>query len=180
MNDIAIELAKLHVLAGAEFSRQVERIAYRKEFHLLEGETNIFIAGSIQHDDFESLMKAAHKAVEHGYRVFILPNPKGIRTADFIFERKGIYKIYDLKTITGKSSLDNRLAESIGQTNRVVLNIETDYKAGKLARSVRNYFERYQDGLEVIVFKRNKMISVTRQMVKDKNFIITFSKKYYK
>ena len=36
-------------------------------------------------------------------------NPKGIRTADFIFERKGVYKMFDLKTITGRSSVDNRL-----------------------------------------------------------------------
>ena len=32
-NDIASELAKLHELTGAEFSRQAERIAKRKEFH---------------------------------------------------------------------------------------------------------------------------------------------------
>ena len=62
----------------------------------------------------------ARKAVEHGYRVFILPNPKGIRTADFIFERKGVYKMFDLKTISGRNFVDNRLKESIGQTNHVV------------------------------------------------------------
>ncbi len=180
MDDIAIELAKLHVLSGAEFSRQVERIALRKEFHPLEGETDIFIAGGELRNDFDNLLNAARKAVEHGYRVFILPNPKGIRTADFIFERKGIFRIYDLKTVIGKGSVDNRLSESIGQTNRVALNINTDYKAGKLARSIKTYFERYPNGLEILVFKRNKIISVTRQMVRDKNFIISFSKKYYK
>lgn len=180
MDDIAKELAKLHVLTGADFSRQVERIAKMNVFRPLERESNIFIASGEQNDDFGNLLSAAHKAVEHGYRVFILPNPKGFRTADFIFERKRIYRLYDLKTITGKGSVDNRLSESIGQTNRVILNIKTDYKAGKLARSIKAYFEQYYEGLEIIVFKNNKIISVTRQMVRDKNFIIAFSKKYYK
>ena len=180
MNDIAVELAKLHLLTGAEFSRQVERIALRGEFHPLEGETDIYTAGGETSEDFENQLNAARKAVSHGYKVFILPNPKGIRTPDFILERKGIYRIYDLKTIEGKSSVDNRLSESIGQTNRVLLNMNTDYKAGKLSRSIKRYFENYNDGLEVIVLKGNKIISVTRQMAKDKDFVIAFSKKYYK
>ena len=129
MNNITDELAKLHELTGAEFSRQVERIALRNEFRPLEGETDIYISGGETSDDFENQLKAARKAVMHGYRVFILPNPKGIRTADFIFERKGTYRMYDLKTISGKGSVDSRLSESMGQTNRVVLNISTDYKA---------------------------------------------------
>ena len=180
MSDIASELAKLHTLTGADFSRQVERIALRGEFHLVEGETAIYSTGGEQHDDYDNLMSAAHKAVEHGYRVFILPNPKGIRTADFIFERRGLYRIYDLKTIMGKGSIDSRLAESIGQTNRVVLNMTTDYEVGKLARAIKRYFERNAGGVEIVIFKGGKMLSVTRQMATDKDFIIAFAKKYYK
>ena len=43
--------------------------------------------------------------------VGLLPNPIAIRSADFIFERKGVYKMFDLKTISGKNSIDNRLSE---------------------------------------------------------------------
>ena len=57
----------------------------------------------------------------------MLPNPQGLRTADYIFVRKGAYKMYDLKTISGSSSVGNRFYESIGQTNRVLLNITTEY-----------------------------------------------------
>ena len=55
---------------------------------------------SEQSEDFENLINAARKAVEHGYLVYILPNPKGIRTADFIFERKGVYKIKEPHEVT--------------------------------------------------------------------------------
>ena len=180
MNNITDELAKLHELTGAEFSRQVERIALRNEFYPLEGETDIYITGGETDDDFENQLNAARKAVMHGYRVFILPNPKGIRTADFIFERKGTYRMYDLKTISGKGSVDSRLRESMGHANRVLLNLATDYKAGKLSRSIMRYFEKYGEGIEIMVFRGNKKISITRQMATDRNFVIAFSKKYYK
>ena len=178
MDDITVELAKLHVLSGAEFSRQVERIASRREFHPLEGETDIFIAGGEQRNDFENLLNAAHKAVEHGYRVFILPNPKGIRTADFIFERKGTYRLYDLKTIYGKSSVINRLIESIGQSNNILLNIVTTYSARILAKDIIKYFNSNPNALEVMIFKGNKIIQLKRVSVENKDFIKKFIHRY--
>ena len=42
------------------------------------------------------------------------------------------------------------------------------------------YFERYDEGKEVMVLKGNKKITVTRQMALGKDFVIAFSKKYYK
>ena len=157
MSDIASELAKLHHLTGADFSRQVERIALHGEFHLLKDEANIYACGGEQDADYANLLNAARKAVTHGYTVYILPNPKGIRTADFIFERKGTYRLYDLKTITGKSSVLNRLVESIGQSNRILLNISTDYNPSALARSIKRYFEKNGAALEVLIFKGKKV-----------------------
>ena len=50
----------------------------------MEGEKDIFSVGGENGEDYDNLMNAARKAVGHGYQVYILPNPKGIRTADFI------------------------------------------------------------------------------------------------
>jgi hypothetical protein len=180
MNNITDELAKLHELTGAEFSRQVERIALRNEFYPLEGETDIYITGGETSDDFENQLNAARKAVMHGYRVFVLPNPKGIRTADFIFERKGTYKMYDLKTISGKASAKNRLLESIGQTNHVLLNMATDYNARSLAKDLLAYFTTNPNAFEVMIFKRNKVIQVKRVSVENHDFIKKFILFYHK
>ena len=180
MSDIAEELAQLHTLTGADFSRQVERIARLGDFHPLVGETDIYSAAGQQDDDFDNLLNAARKAVARGYRVFILPNPKGIRTADFIFERKGIYRLYDLKTIQGKSSVMNRLLESIGQSNRVLLNMTTEYNGTSLGRCISKYFERNPQAVEILIFKGNKILSITRRTVAAKNFINTFCRLYYK
>ncbi|MBO7069332.1 MAG: hypothetical protein J6W52_11785 [Bacteroidaceae bacterium] len=178
---MADELHDLHNLKGAQFINQLKQIVYYGDFHPIEGETNIFSAISEQSEDFDNLINAARKAAEHGYRVYILPNPKGIRTADFIFERKGVvYKMFDLKTITGKNSVGNRLSESIGQTNRVFLHMTADYNPGTLARSIKRYFEQNPYACEVIVYKGKKEISVTRKSLDDINFFRTFIRRYAK
>ena len=178
--DIANELALLHTLQGATFSRQVERIALQAGFNPYADEPNILITGGVQRSDFENLLNAARKAVAHGFRVFILPNPKGIRTADFILERKGLYKMYDLKTIIGKSSVINRLRESIGQTNRVLLNMATDYNSRLLASDIKAYFEENASANEVMIFKGNKLLLVNRGLVRNTMFNRIFRKMYEK
>jgi hypothetical protein len=179
-NDIALELARLHVLRGIDFTRQLKLITQRKEFQLVKDETDIFSAIGEIDEDYYALLNAARRAVEHGFRVYILPNPKGIRTADFIFQRKGVYRMYDLKTVQGKSSILNRLIESIGQTNHVLLNMATDYNARLLALQIQKYFEWNPNAAQILIFKKNKMLSVTRQTLDDKNFIAQFTKLYNK
>ncbi len=180
MSDIASELAKLHILQGADFVKQLERIARRKDFSVLKDEVNIFSMGEYKNDDYLSVLQAARKAVEFGYNVFLLPNPKGIRTADFIFEQRGIYKMYDLKTIQGKASVLNRLLESVGQTHHVLLYMATDYNARRLAKEILTYFEINPLGFEVLIFKHKKLISVTRSSVTNKDFVKVFMRNYLK
>ena len=176
----AVELQDLHYLKGASFINQLKLIINSGEFFPVEGEPGIFSAISNQSDDYDNLIKAARKAVEHGYRVYLLPNPKGIRTADFIFVRKGVLKLFDLKTIAGRNSVDNRLSESVGQTNRVLLHMTADYNPGTLARSIKRYFELNPYAREVLVYKGKKQISVTRKSLEDTNFFRTFIRRYAK
>ena len=176
----ATELLELHSLKGAQFINQLKLIVSEGEFHPVKGENNIFSAISEQSDDFDNLMNAARKAAEHGYCVYILPNPQGIRTADFIFVRKGIYKMYDLKTVRGQSSVFNRLLESIGQTNNVLLNMTADYNVRQLAKDIRRYFQMNGEALEVLIFKGNRSLQVKRVSAESKDFIGKFIKAYHK
>ena len=178
MSDIAAELAKLHTLKGADYSRQVERIARLDNFHPIEGEDGIFSTGSESEDDYGNLLNAARKAVTHGYKVYILPNPSKTQSPDFIFERKGTYRPYELKTITGRDSVSNRLEDSIGQCNRVLIHLMVNYKASLLAFSIKHYFEQNKNAIEVLIFKGRKHISVKRNMAKSRQFLTTFRKLY--
>ena len=180
VRDLNTLLEDLHVAFGSGFVYTLKQITSHNEFKQLEGETEIYAGGGENSEDFANLINAARKAVEHGYRVYILPNPKNIRTADFIFERKGVYKMFDLKTIMGKSSAENRLLESIGQTNHVLLNMATDYEPRLLAKDVKTYFEVNKNAREVLIIKGNKFLSVSRQFVEGKDYFKMFIKRFLK
>jgi hypothetical protein len=178
--DLSALLEDLLSTKGSSFVSLLKEITSHNEFKPLDGENDIFISGGEKAEDYANLLSAARKAVGYGYRVFILPNPKNIRTADFIFERKGVYRLYDLKTIQGKASAGTRMKESIGQTNRVLLNISTDYNARLLASDIKTYFENNPYAIEVLIFKGNKVISVKRGLVVNKTFNRIFRKLYEK
>ena len=167
----ADELQDLHYLKGAQFINQLKLIVNCGEFRPIAGETNIFSAIGEESSDYDNLIMAARKLSNHGYRVYILPNPKGIRTADFIFERKGVFKQFDLKTITGKNSVGNRLTESLGQTERVLLNMRTDYNIRHLTQEIKRYFEKSADVQEVLIYSSGKEISIKRNIASSKGFL---------
>lgn len=178
MNDITKELAKLHQLSGAEFSRQVERIALRKEFHPLDTDPTIFTVGGKNSDDYQNLLVAARKAVEFGYHVYLLPNPTETRTPDFILVKKGVYRIYDLKTVFGKSSIESSLLDSIGQCNSILINMTTDYNTRRLAYAIKRYFEINEKAWEVLIFKGRKRIPIKRSLALKPEFFTFFKKAY--
>lgn len=173
-------LEDLPNFSGAGFYTQLRRIAEHPAFEPVENEEKIFSAAGDTCDDYQNLINAARKAVEHGYRVFILPNPKRFRTPDFIFERKGVYKLFDLKTISGSNSVDNRLKESVGQTNRVLLHMVSNYEPRPLAKSIKHYFELNPEAIEVLVIKGKKFISIVRKDTLGESYIKYFMVKYTK
>ena len=80
-----------------------------------------------------------------------MPNPKGLKTADIILEKKGVYRLYDIKTISGKSSVSNRLNDSIEQANNVILNITSRYNARRLSDEITNYYYSNKEFNELII-----------------------------
>ena len=82
--DIALELARLHILQGADFVRQLKMLAQYNIFKVVENERDIFAAEGSHRDDYPMLLDAARKAVVHGNKVYILPNPKGIKKSRLI------------------------------------------------------------------------------------------------
>ena len=122
---------------------------------------------------------AAQKAVEHGYRVFMLPNPHGLKTSDYIFERRGVYKLFDLKNISGKNIVHTRLKESIAQGNRALLNMP-QYNTRKLVHDIRKYFVKYPDAIEVLIFKGKNEMSVSRRFALSARFYFEFKRMFEK
>ena len=173
--DIKEMFAKLPELSGADYIAQLRKLTELKIYKKVG--KSILSAISEDSPDYNNLLAGAKKAIRHGYKVYILPNPKGVRSADYIFERKGVYKMYDLKTITGTGSIGTRLQESIGQANRVFLNLATTYPTNHMATEIKQYFEANNEALEALVAVGKKMVSVERYMISERNFYKKFRKK---
>ena len=178
--NIDIILSDLQTARGAAFVTLLKEITNHPAYCALKTDPSIYTIGGERGEDYDNLLNAARKAVEHGYRVFILPNPKGFRTADFVFERKGVYKMFDLKTISGKNSVRSRLVESIGQSNRVLLNMPSGYNTRLLAADIKSYFELNEAALEVLLFKGKSELSVYRRFASNSRFYAEFKKTYEK
>ena len=172
--DVKELFAKLPELSGADYIAQLRKFTELKIYKKVG--KGILSAISEDSADYGNLLSGAKKAVRHGYKVYILPNPKGVRSADYIFERKGVYKMFDLKTITGTGSIGTRLKESIGQTNRVFLNLGTTYPTNRMAAEIKQYFETNSEALEVLVAVGKKMVSVDRDFITSRNYYKLFRK----
>lgn len=169
-----ILLSRLRNQKGKAFWQLLKSITLQHEFTLIEN--GIYSAIGSENPDWDHLLDAARKAVNFGYTVYILPNPRGSKTADLIFERKGIYRLYELKTIIGKNSVGNRLKEAVSQSGRVILNMNVLYNPRKLAMEIKDVFTSTREIVEILVLIRGKRISVNRQTALKRSFDSDFRK----
>ena len=166
LKGIAAEMEILHRLEGDAYWKQLKAITERKEFKTVE--KGIFSALGRDNADYDNLLAASRKMIKRGYVVFILPNPERIPSADLILVRKGVYKMYDVKTITGTNSVSHRLEESKKQSKRVILHFQVSYNPRKLNQEISSYFKSSDNALEVVVIHGNKVLSLLRAGKTDK------------
>ena len=175
---MSANLSRLRETSGKEYLDTLIAVTQSKEFKAYEGMKNVFWTGNAKDSDLPRILDASRKCVALGYKVYILPNPHGIRTADLILMRKNIYKEFDLKTIYGSNSVNNDLVGSAGQTTRVLLNmVNTSYNSRRLAKDIKDYFESVPEAREVMILKNKKEILIPKEYVK-KDFIKNFMKIY--
>lgn len=163
---IAADMERLHELEGEAYWKQLKAITERKEFKRVED--GIFSAAGKTDSDYENLLMASRKMTRRGYTSYILPNPKSSSSADIILVRKGVYKMYDVKTITGVNSVSNRLEDSKKQTKRVLLQFQVRYDPRQLAKEISNYFNSHDQSIEVMAVFGKKSVSILKSGNTDK------------
>lgn len=174
------KLRAINKISGGELMQTLREIVAMHNFKTVDGHSGVRSAIDSKSPDYDNLLSASDKAVRHGYNVVMLPNPKGFRTPDVILYNGKFIAAYDIKTISGQNSVGNRLAESIGQTKRVILHMTTNYNPRSLAKEIQGYFQSYKNAQEVKIFKGGAMIEVSRSWTKEKGFLADFMRQYSK
>ena len=127
-------------------------------------------------DEFPGNLSLARKLMSNGYDVYMLGNPNGIRSADFIVTKKGLIYYLEGKTMNGKGSLDELLEKATSQSNNIIVDIIGTDNAAYIAKEIRNTFERHKLLKEISVFKGNRLIKTTRRHISSSNFEREFIK----
>lgn len=167
---------------GAELKKRLEACINGIVYVDHEDCPKIHIAKSaFSEHDINNLKMGALKAVEFGNEVWILPNPRKIPSADFIFKKDSNLLLYDMKVITGKSSVAEDLIDSSRQTRRALLILDTNYDKRQLAKDINSYFKNNEKAQEVLIYKKKVSLSIYRNTwVRSKKFISDFLKLFNK
>lgn len=151
--------------------------------HIVRNIQSIKIYGEIPpafSKELTESINAAKRLMTDGYKVYLLPNPKDISSADLIAVKNDNYKMYELKTVYGKNSIGNRLESSEKQSEYVLLNIISSIPARTAYESIKQFFSTSKKAKEVVILKGKKKITISRKLLQDKFFIHRFIREWNK
>lgn len=122
----------------------------------------------------------AKKMANNGYDVYLLSNPHGVKSADFILSKNGKVYYVEGKLSTGKNSLGHNLNKGGSQAQRILIDLtgtdDTNYITARL-------FEGFQNNpslKEVLLLKGGRLISITAIDARNKDFSTKFKKVWEK
>jgi hypothetical protein len=147
-----------------------------------EAKTTTKVFGGIKEIDAEynDNMNAAKTLNRLGYNVFMLPKLPNSKSPDFILKRDNNVYLYELKTIYGVSSLENRLEAGSMQADRIILNIVGNVNSRYVADTIKDFYLKNKQIKEIKVLLGGKPIDVILKRVKKKDFIWLFMRQWAK
>ncbi|MBR4498720.1 MAG: hypothetical protein IKP08_08590 [Bacteroidales bacterium] len=119
-------------------------------------------------------LQMAQKFVTNGYDVFLLSNPKATKSADFIIRRRNCLYYVEGKTSTGGSALAMRLSDGAKQADRIAINFIGNPQINILSAEITNVFIQKVGLHSIYLFKKSRLIVVTRDMALSKKFSDVF------
>ena len=139
-------------------------------------ENKIFTLYTNQYDEIlrtgetPNNLQIAQKFVANGYDVFLLSNPRGTKSADFIIRKKNILFYVEGKTSSGGSALSGRLSEGAKQADRIVINLTNYSKLKRLAENIKATFIQNPSLRELLIFKGSILIQIDRYLITSKDY----------
>ena len=182
LKGMSADVSELSELSGKEFTDKLKYIidTYKKNFRILDDEKDIFPAVNEKDNDYVPLMNVARKLRDKGYRVFIMPSLRGIKSADYILIRDNSYSLWELKSIHKNGSISSRLKASESQAKKVILNVSGQVSSNAVSHALKKHFDKNPDAIEALVYKGKKSIVVSRQWANKNSFYKEFNSQYNK
>jgi hypothetical protein len=140
--------------------------------------TKKFVTVKEMDPEYADNLNAARSLNGTGYDVYMIPKLPGRKSPDFILVKGSKASMYELKTIYGVGSLENRLAEGALQADRIVLNIVGNVDSRYVADTIKKFYLRNKYIREIKVLLGGKPIDVTMKRVKTKGFIQLFMQQW--
>ncbi len=119
-------------------------------------------------------LQIAQKFVANGYDVFLLSNPKGTKSADFIIRKRNCLYYVEGKTSSGGSALSVRLNDGAKQADRIAINFIQIPSFHEIYTQIKKGFECNPNVKEYFIFKGSRLILISKKMVESKRFDINF------
>lgn len=182
LKGMSADVSELSELTGKEFTDKLKYIidTYKKDFRILDDEKDIFPAVNEKDIDYVPLMNVARKLRDKGYRVFIMPPLRGIKSADYILIRDNSSSLWELKSIHKNGSISSRLKASESQAKKVILNVSGQVSSNAVSHALKKHFDKNPDAIEALVYKGKKSIVVSRQWANKNSFYKEFNSQYNK
>ena len=121
-------------------------------------------------------LQIAQKFVNNGYDVFLLSNPKGTKSADFIIRKRNCLYYVEGKTSSGGSSLVHRFEKGAEQADRIVINLTGARRGKSFLSEIKSAFEANENLQVIYIFKASRLIFIKRNEALSKSFLQTLSK----
>ena len=137
-------------------------------------ENKIFTLYTNQYDEIlktgeiPNNLQIAQKFVGNGYDVFLLSNPNATKSTDFIIRQKNRLFYVEGKTSSGGSSLVHRFEKGAEQADRIAINFMGKPKFKPFLAEIISSFEKNENLKELYLFKKSRLISITRKLVNSK------------
>ena len=132
----------------------------------------------ISKDDLElsKNIQMAKKMANNGYDCYLLSNPHGTKSADFLFVKDGKVLYTEGKLSTGKNSLGHNLSKGGSQSERLLIDLTGTKDTNYISARLEEAFENNDNLKEVMLLKGGRLISVKATDVRNKSFQNKFKK----
>ena len=159
----------------------VTQPAFTELTRLSMAENKIFTLYTNQYDEIlrtgetPNNLQIAQKFVANGYEVYLLSNPKGTKSADFIIRKRNCLYYVEGKTYSGGSALSSQLDHGAKQADRLVVNFIGNAGINRISYYIKTTFEHNDNLRCVYIFKGSRLIFIKRNDTLMKKFPKTFA-----